>query len=233
MKKSNYSNSNLFLSYLFFLCSLGIVQSQEYFEGEIYYHIEYDLLNDKLSKNILIQEMGDSIVAYIKSDKFILMHNTKGKLGNKRTIFLLKEGYGYIDFEKSDTIMKFGLSKKSGELIKFSRNYKDKRHILNELCESITIEFKTIKNDLVQEHRGKYYFSSKKQRLDPKFYKNYKNNYWNLFVQESESISLRNEIEYFPAFKFVQQAYAIVKREIPDSIFQINKNKHVKLISSN
>lgn len=229
MKKISFSR--LSFTILFLLYASVVAYSQNYFEGEIYYHVEYDMLNDKLSKNLLVQEMGDSVAAYIKPDKFLLIYNTKGKFGKKKTIFLLKEGYGYIDFEKSDTIVKFNLSEESGELIKFSRNYRDRRQVLNELCESITIEFKPMgESDFVHERRGKYYFSSKNHRLNPKFYENYKNNFWNLFVQESESISIRKEVEYFPVFKLVQEAYAIVKKEIPDSIFEINQNKHIKLM---
>ena len=50
--------------------------SQNYFEGEMYFHIDYELIDNKISKNNLIKQMGDSVVAYLKEDKFVLLHNS-------------------------------------------------------------------------------------------------------------------------------------------------------------
>jgi len=205
--------------------------SQNYFEGEMYFHIDYELIDNKISKNNLIKQMGDSVVAYLKEDKFVLLHNSKGKLGKRKTIFLLNEGFNYVDYEKSDTIMRFNLNKISGKLLNFNRNLHENKPILNELCESITIEFEsTNKEDFFQKHKGKYYFSANNYKLNPKYYRNYESNFWNLFVKESTSISLRNEVEYYPLFKSIQQVYGTIKRKIPDSVFQLNKNKYIKIM---
>ncbi len=220
----------ILFTFLTLLVSSGYAQN--YFEGEIYYQIVYDSSSNKLSKNSLIQEMGDSLTAYIKPDKFVLKHNTKGKYGRKRTIFLLAEGFSYIEYEKYDTILKFDLKKKSGELVSFEHNRDERKFVLNQLCESITIEFKsTDKDDYFQKKTGKYYFSSEKYKLNPEFYKNYRSNFWNLYVEKSGSISLWNEIEYFPIFKSTQQAYAIINTKVPDSLFEINTGKYIKLIN--
>lgn len=232
IEKRNIS-INFLVVIFFLLCTVSDAFSQEYYEGELYYKINYfDVSSEgKLSEQILIKEMGDSLSVYIKEDKFAMIHNTKGKLGAKRTVFLLNEGFGYVDFEKSDTILKINLNEESGKLLRFDKSRDDKRVVLGNLCESLTIEFESIdKKDLFRKHTGKYYYTSEKYRLNPKFYINYKSNFWNLYVQESGAISLRNEIEYFPLFRFVQEAYASVKRKLPDSIFEINEKKYIKLI---
>ncbi len=216
--------------FYFFLFLFSNAYSQSYFEGDLYYEISYHIDNDKLSKRDLIRGIGDSLSVYLKEDKFITVHNSKGKLGKRKTIFLLKEGFGYIDYEKSDTILKFDLSKKSGNLMKFIRNEDKKRVVMGNVCKSITIEYSFKNSKYFKKHFGNYFFSTSKYQLNPIYYKGFRNNFWNLYAEESGAISLRNEIEYFPFYKYTQQVYASIKRKLPDSMFIIDKNKYIKQI---
>lgn len=220
----------LFGTLLFFLVFSNSMLSQDFFEGEMYFKVSYKSLDKNLaSEKAMISELGDSITSYIKEDKFVLLRNSKGKYGKRKTIFFLEKGFSYVEYENLDTIFKYNIKKKPGILLKFKRNT-EKKYILNNNCESITIEYKPkqSKNQFFNKISGEYFFSSSKFKLNSKIYSNYKSNFWNLYVQESGAVSLKSIVKYFPFFESTQEAYAIIKRKLPESIFIVNKDKFIK-----
>lgn len=223
MLKNNKSFKLLLCVFVFSYYSF----SQEYFEGEVYYKIDYESFIKNLPKEALAKEMGDTLVGYIQENKYAMTFNTKGELGANKTIVLLAEGYSYMDFAKSDTIYKSKLDKEPGSLLKFRHNPEDKKSILGDLCESITINYEATPGSFYKTRNAKYYFNTK-YTLNPNMYKNHKENFWHLFVGESKSITVRNEVEYLSLFKSTQQAYKIVKKKIPDDFFKIDKTKFIK-----
>jgi hypothetical protein len=210
---------------LLLLLLISNVYGQEYFEGELNYKIEYQPLNPNIPKEYLETELGKSFTAYVKEDRYAMIYHATGQKGWMKIIVRLDQGYSYTEFEKSDTIVKtkFGIEK--AELTAFKRNTDVKKVILDELCESVTIEYKpTDPDSFYQTFKGKYYFDPR-HKLNVNLYKNYTDGFWNLFVEESESISIRNETEFSPLFKVVEEATSIEKKETPFAMFEPNELK--------
>ena len=199
------------------------LSAQNYFEGEVQYKIEYEAINKNIPITYLEQELGKSFTAYVKEDRYAMVYHGQGKQGWMKTIVRLDEGYSYTEFEKSDTITKTKFGSEKNELIMFKRNTNDQKKILGEDCESITINYKTTDTN-ISEIRGKYYFNPK-YRLNPKLYSKYTDSFWNLYVEEAESISLRNETELYPLFKAVQEVTTITEKKIDNATFEPNKSK--------
>lgn len=199
--------------------------SQEYFEGIVNYKISYESLNENIPANVFETQIGTSMTAYIKEDRYAMIYHGKGKLGWMKTIVRLDEGYTYTEYEKKDTIVKKKFARQNATLIEFKRNKNDKKFILNDSCESITLSHKSNNPDeFFTETYGKYYFNPK-YKLNAKLYKNYTNEFWNLYVEESESISLRNEVELRPLLKSIQEADSINREKVSKIIFEPNKEK--------
>jgi len=216
--------STLIITLFFF--SLG---AQEFFEGELHYNIEYESINENIPIEFLEIEMGKSFTAYVKEDRYAMIYHSTGQQGWMKIIVRLDQGYSYTEFEKLDTITKVKFGKGTNELIKFNRNTTDKKKILGEDCESITLEYKSKeKGSPFQEIRGKYYFNPK-YRLNPNRYSEYTDGFWNLFVKESASISIRNEITFYPLFKSIQEVTSITEKKIDKGMFEPNKNKEIKI----
>ncbi|MDY8137676.1 hypothetical protein [Aquimarina sp. 2201CG5-10] len=205
------------------------VFGQEYFEGELHYKIEYQTLHKQIPVSVLEREMGTSFTAYVQEDRYAMIYHAKGQRGWMKVIVDLKKGYSYQEFEKSDTIIKTKFGAEKEELITFKRNSNNKKKVLNELCESVTIEYKPMGTKaFFEKFKGRYYFNPK-YKLNAELYKNYTSGFWNLYVKESESISIRNETEFLPLFKSVQEVTSIIKKEVSDKVFELNKTKIIKL----
>lgn len=217
------------LSTLLFILFISSMSAQEFFEGELNYTISYETMNENISPEILEVEFGKSFTAYVKEDRYAMIYHATGQQGWMKVIVRLDQGFSYTEFEKSDTITKSQFGKNPGTLIKFSRNRDDKRNVLGEDCESITLHYQPDESEpFFQEMRGKYYFNPK-YRLNASLYSGYTDGFWNLFVEESESISIRNETEFYPLFKANQEATSIIEKEIDSLIFEPNKNKVIKM----
>ena len=52
---------------------------------------------------------------------------------------------------------------------------------------------------------------------------------WNLYVNEAKAISLRNEIEFSPYFKSIQEAVSLEQQPIDESHFIVNTDKTITL----
>ncbi len=117
-------SSRLYMILIFFSLQLN---AQDFFEGELNYSVTYEVLNKNIPISLLEREMGTTFSAYVKEDKYIMTYNSKGDLGWSKTIIRLDEGYGYIEYEKSDTIYKYSLNDNKNKLIKVSRNSMDQK----------------------------------------------------------------------------------------------------------
>lgn len=211
---------------IFFVYSLS---AQEFFEGELNYKIQYELIDKNIPAEFLEIELGKSFTAYVQEDRYAMIYHAKGQQGWMKVIVRLDQGYSYTEFEKLDTITKSKFGKEINELIKFKRNPNDKRKILGENCESITLQYKSKEiGSPFQEIRGKYYFNPI-YRLNANLYSEYTDGFWNLFVKESGAISIRNEIEFYPIFKAVQEATSITQKKVDKIMFEPNKNKVIKI----
>ncbi|WP_396632584.1 hypothetical protein [Maribacter sp. R86514] len=210
---------------IFYAFSLN---AQDFFEGELNYKIEYQSNNESLPTSMLEREFGTSFTAYVKEDRYAMIYHGKGQQGWMKIIVRLDEGYSYTEFEKLDTITKSKFGTKKNDLIKFERNQNDKKIILGEKCESITLQYKP-KDSLsfFTEMRGKYFFNPK-YKLNAKRYSEYTDGFWNLFVKESNAISIRNETEYFPLFKSIEEVTSIEEKNIDKAVFEPNPNKTLK-----
>ena len=200
--------------------------SQNYFEGEIEYQLSYEPINKNISSEILQKEFGKSFTAYVKEDRYALIYHAEGKQGWMKVIVRLDEGFSYTEFEKSDTISKTKFGSEKEELISFKRNTNDKKKVLGTDCESISINYKPkdVETSFFQLHKGTYYFDPK-YKLNSRLYSNYTDGFWNLYVKESEAVSIRNEVEFYPLFKSIQEASSIEQKKVDDSVFEPNSKK--------
>ena len=213
----------------FFILGLHMGNAQDYFEGVIQYKVTYESLNENIPVAFFETEMGVALTAYVKEDRYAMLHQGNGELGWMKTIIRLDQGYVYTEYQKSDTITKkkFGVNQEI--LLEFKRNEDDIKKVLNLPCESITLNIKNKDpNEIFEEIKGKHYFHPK-YRLNPKHYKNYSDEYWNLYVEESEAVSLRNEIVATPYFKMVQEAVNITEEKVTNRLFEPNEEKVIVL----
>lgn len=214
---------------LFFLFTT-LVHAQKYFEGQIEYKIEYEILNQNIPETYLKEALGDAFTAYVKEDKYIMVYNSNGDLGWRKTTIRLDEGFAYTEYERSDTIFKRRLDTKKDSLIEIRRHSDDKKMILGEMCEYVSLKYSSPDVDApFNLTNGRHYFNPK-YRLNPKKYKNYHSGFWNLYVKEAEAISIRNEHLYAGLFISISEAVEVKEEEIPDSLFELDENKIIKAV---
>ena len=155
--------------------------------------------------------------------------NNKGSIEWTKQIILLDENVLYFECEKLDTIYKYPLDKEASKLIRIHKNEGDNLIILGDECPSLTLDYEmTDPNSIFSSNQGKYYYNPK-YKLNKEAYANHRVGFWNLFVNESGSISVRNEVVQKPLFKSVMEAFQIIEKKIPDELFEIDtKNKVIK-----
>jgi len=212
---------------VFVFLSVSNGNTQEYFEGKIEYMVTYETLSPDIYVSYLEKEIGTSFTAYIQEDRFAMIYHATGEQGWMKAIIRLDENYTYIEYEKSDVIVKTKFGSQDYKFIALRRNLKDQKEVLGELCESVSIEYNDQNSDpFYKNFKGTYYFNPK-YKLNTKLYKNYTEGLWNLITEETGTISLRNESEYGNLFKSVEQATAIEQKSIPNAMFEPNAAKKV------
>lgn len=205
-------------------------KSTKYFEGEVHFTISVKSLDENTPTAIFEQEIGNKMIGKVKEKKYLMLQNSGGELGHMKMIYLLEEGIGYIEYENRDTIEQFRIDTSPGELLEIKRNKQPKKEILGELRESVTIRYKPkMYSEYLDEVSGTYYFHSD-YKLNPEYYKNHKSGYWNLFVNESGSISIRNEIVHYPLLEALYEVEQILVKEIDEEEFAIDKTRPIKII---
>ncbi len=212
------------------ICLLSQVTfAQDFFEGQIDYKNTFISLHDNIDTAMLAKELGDSCTAYIKPDKYALIYNAKGSSGWMKVIVNLNEGFSYTEYQNNDTITKEDISVVKEKLLIFERDLEPKKDILGEECSSITMSYEPLNSEeFYTSITGTYHYNPK-YSLDTELYKNNKSGFWNLYVNEAKAISLRNEIEFSPYFKSIQEAVSIVQQPIDESHFIVNTDKTITL----
>lgn len=205
-------------------------ENMGYFEGEVHFKISVKSLDESIPTAIFEQEIGNKLIGKVKEKKYLMLQNSGGELGNMKMIYLLEQGIGYVEYENRDTIEQFRIDTSPGELLEVKKNKHPKKEILGELRESVTIRFKPNKySEYVDEVSGTYYYHPD-YKLNPEYYKNHKSEYWNLFVNESKSISIRNEIVHYPLLEALYEVEQILVKEIREEEFEIDKTRPIRII---
>ncbi|GHC59018.1 hypothetical protein [Ulvibacter litoralis] len=213
------------LTQLLLIITVNNLLAQDYFEGQIDFKIEYESLNENISAKYLEYAIGDSFTAYIQEDRYIMIYNSKTEQGWSKSTIRLDEGYSYTEYEKSDTIYRSKLNSSSDILIEIKKHPNQKKMILGEMCPSITLKYEsTDPNTPFKITDGTHYYSPK-YKLNSEKYKNFTSGFWNLFVNESESVSIRNEHIYTGFFKSISEATKIQEKKISDDLFTLNSDK--------
>lgn len=199
-------------------------QELEFFEGDIEFSITYESINPNISEEFLESILGDKMIGIVKHDKYKTIKPSSAGFSGRSIYYFLDENTGYIDYDDKDTIFKFKLDESPGYLIEMKEENKDKKEILGQKCPSILIDY--VPNDQSNFTRitGRYYYDSR-FKLDPEKYKNHKESFWNLYVEKSGSISVRNEITNYPIYKSIYQALKVIPKEVDDSEFELNPKK--------
>lgn len=210
---------------LLLLTSYSNTFAQDYFEGQIDYQVEYESLNNNIPSSYLSYMLGDLFTAYVKEDRYIMLYSSRAGKGWSKTIIRLDEGYSYVEFEKSDTIFRSKLNTNKNKLIVIKKNPNKQLSVLGEMCSSISLKYEFLDSENPIKISNSVHYYNPKYRLNPMKYKIYTSGFWNLYVDKSEAISIRNEHTYEGFFKSVSEAKKIEVKEIPDELFELNKEK--------
>jgi len=73
----------------------------------------YETLSPDIYVSYLEKEIGTSFTAYIQEDRFAMIYHATGEQGWMKAIIRLDENYTYIEYEKSDVIVKTNLVAKT------------------------------------------------------------------------------------------------------------------------
>lgn len=218
-----------FRSALSIVCFLLIFQfdssaqsSQEYFEGEVTFVIEYESLDSEVPTDYFYYLFGNSMVGIVQEKRYKTITKSLG-LGVITTYYDLETKRVYMESSESDTVKWYPLDEEPGELISVQRNKEEQKYLFGELRESVTIEYLP-KETFIDRIVGTYYFHPD-HKLNKELYANHKYGFWNQFINESGSISIRNESYAYPLFKSIAQVTNIEEREVLDSELEFDKTK--------
>ena len=200
----------------------SVEEPVKYFEGEVKFHVSSKSLDKRIPDEVFQNFIGESMIGIVKEDYYKTI--SINKQGDSILMYFDLTGLKiYYDDRSLDTIYWYPLDANPGELIDVVRNEKPKKKILGEERESITIKY--ISDDpYIDEYEGTYYFHPDYQ-LNRTLYKNHKESFWNLFVNETGAISIRNEIKAAPLYSVIYEAYEIVERDILMNEFELDSNK--------
>jgi len=194
----------------------------DYFQGEVYFSIDVQSLNPEMPDSVFTQFTGTDMIGYVGEDHYKVQFFSGDYLLTEVYYDLIEKKI-YYDGINSDTIYWASLEKEPGELISAKRNQKEKKKIRGAIRESITITYIPI-DPYLERIEGTYYFDET-HKLNKSKYVNHKSNFWNLFIRESGSISIRNEVYYYPFYRATYQAHKIVERPISPKELEVPDNK--------
>ena len=217
------------LTVLFCLLTFSVLMSsvhaQEAFEGEVVYAITYEPIQQGFDTGFLKKEYGDTLVALIKEDKYVMFQNSSGPLGLSKLVYLLDKKVAYMDYEKSDTILQLATDAKGAELYRFERQADNKKEVLDKSCESILIEYKPA-TGYVDKVSSRLYFHPDYQ-LNPEKYASLSSDFLDRYAAEAKALSLRVETTYGTYYRAVNHAVSIKARKIDDAEFELDPAKAI------
>lgn len=226
-----YKQITLTLLFLWALMSLKAQEaSNEYFEGEVHFRVTTKALDKRIPQEILDRETGTEMIGKVNRDKYLMYQNTGGKLGAVKTILLLEEGIGYVEYANSDTINQFSIEVPPGELLKAQVNEEDHKVILGDTCRSMTFKYTPTNSYGVIEYVEATYYFNPRFKLDKEKYAKHKMSFWNKFVEMGNGgVSVRNEIINYPIYSTTYEATKIIEKAIPEEEFLPNHSKFIKV----
>ncbi len=220
------TRANLFASValVFALFQLSAVaqNSSKYFEGEVTFSVEHESINSQIPTDYFYYLFGNSMTGIVKEKRYKTITESLG-MGISTTYYDLEDKKVYMESSESDTIWWYPLDEEPGELVSVQRNKEEKKFLFDGLRESVTIEY-IPNNPNIERIVGTYYFLPD-HKLNKELYANHKYGFWNLFINESGSISIRNEMYIYPLAKSISQVTDIEEREVPDSELEFDKTK--------
>ncbi|RNC86012.1 MAG: hypothetical protein ED557_04375 [Balneola sp.] len=208
--------------FAFFQLNAVAQNSSEYFEGEVTFSVEHESINSEIPTDYFYYLFGNSMTGIVTEKKYKTITKSLG-LGISTTYYDLENKKVYMESSESDTIRWYPLDEENGELISVQRNKEEKKFLFDGLRESVTIEY-IPNNPNIERIVGTFYFHPD-YKLNKELYANHKYSFWNLFINESGSISIRNESYIYPLFKSIAQVTNIEEREVLDSELEFDKTK--------
>lgn len=184
-----------------------------YFEGEVRYRVESVSLSPALPNEVVEDILGTEMIGIVREDRYKVMSIAP----HRDTILIYYDMPGrkvYYDYPDRDTIFWYPLDQEPGELIAINRNEKPKEEVLGQMRESVTIRYSP-DSPYVREIEGTYYFDETR-RLNKTAYQYHKEAFWHLFVNETGSISIRNDIIAKPLYACLYEAYEVIDRAVSE-----------------
>ena len=213
--------SLLIILLLFHVASFS-QETEKYFEGEVTFISEYESLDPDVPDGYWYYVFGDTFVGIVKEDKYKTVSTSEAE-GTTTTIYDLRAKKIFIENSESDTVKWYPLDEEAGELISIERNKAEKKVLFDAERESITIEY-IPKETFIEKIVSTHYFMPE-HKLNKELYADHKVNFWHLFINESGSISIRNEGYIYPFFKRTDQVTKIEERDVSYSELEYDKTK--------
>ncbi|MEO0468240.1 MAG: hypothetical protein AAF206_01370 [Bacteroidota bacterium] len=210
---------------LFSFLTSAHLQAQKAFEGEIVYAITYEPIQKDFDTGFLQKEYGDTLIALIKEDKYVMFQNSSGPMGLSKIVYLLDKKMAYMDYEKSDTIISLATDGKGAELFRFERDAETKKEVLDKSCESILIEYKPATN-YVDKISTRLFFHPD-YALNPEKYASLSSDFLHRYAAEAKALSLRVETTYGTYYRAINHAVSITPRTIDESEFELDPGKAI------
>ena len=184
-------------AFIIFSCASIITTktNKKYFEGVVTYNIEYESYSDKFTAKRLKEIFGSKMVLYFKNGNFNKeFYAPDGKLVSIYFLDLQKNKL-YAKRNDTDTISFYDITKKK-DIVNYKRI---KDSIINNIpAIGIKVDalVKTKKYpDKLFTASGKYYFS-KQHKINPDWYKNYKEDKKNKIFSIGKGIQILSSFKY-------------------------------------
>ncbi len=209
-----------FIIILFSSISFG----QDYFEGQVNFKKSYESMDSRFSEEILEKFYGGWMTGFLQENRYVV-YAPLNENDTMKVFYFLETSDGFIETTNSDTIEYFRIDEQSDELISAELT-SEKKIVLGDTCQSFRIEY--LPKDGFPEKVEAIYYYNTNYGLNPEYYSNHKESFWNLYVKETKSISVRNEIISYPFYKTIYEATGIIEGKIDDSFFILSQNKVIK-----
>ena len=197
-------------------------ETLEYFEGEVTFTSEFESLDPEIPDSYWYHVFGNSLVGVVKEDKYKTVTESETQ-GTITTFYDLRAKKIYIEISKSDTVKWYPLDQVDGKLISIQKNREEKKFLLGSLRESVTLEY--IPDDPYLERIVSTHYFMPEHKLNKELYENHKTSFWHLFINESGSISIRNESTVYPFLKRIDQVIEIKERKVSYDELEYDKSK--------
>ena len=208
----------------FFSMILSFSSAQDYFEGTVSYEYEYTSLYKFISTDYIKKNFPTRSILHYKGSKYVEELFYNGDKPSTKTLYDLEMQKAYVIDPALDTVWQYSIDVIPGKLLK-SEKTSLKKEVLGKNLPSYHLEY------IVDMYNGKkttavYYYDTE-LTLNQTLYSDYKQSYWNLYTENTQSIYLASSMSIEKLYRLDATATKIDKKELPTSFFELPADKVV------